>query len=237
MRTSWRMRPAQGHVRSWLRRTRTPWGFRPCNRRSGATSARSLIYSATVDVGRTRWSSTTDRVSAPGENERQQHEPPTSIDRQHLVEVRAGEHQGLARGRTVAGRSVLGEPQLPTGVVLVEVHREPEPTVGGRGAEVVAVRFEVATVLRGVATDLEPLEPTGPEREGFRELGEDSAADVLGQRPQQLLVGDGVVATALAPHVRRLCPFALDDGFRPRLDRASGRPPIDQFLTEVLRER
>jgi hypothetical protein len=111
------------------------------------------------------------------EQERHQDEAPPGGHIQDLVKVRAAEHQRSASGRPVPLGPVLGEAQLTALVAIVEVEGEREPTVRGRGAEVVAVSAEQPTVGRLVAGNLEALEAARPVRERLRQLGQDPTTD------------------------------------------------------------
>src|ERR671910_3662367 len=91
------------------------------------------------------------------EQERQQHQAPPGGHLEDLVQVRAAEQQPSAGSRPVQLGPVLGEAQLTALVAVIEVEGEREPTVRGRGAEVVAVSAEEPAVGRLVASELEAL--------------------------------------------------------------------------------
>jgi hypothetical protein len=76
------------------------------------------------------------------EQERQQHKAPPGGHIEDLVQVRAAEHQPGAGSRPVQFGPVLGKAQLTALVAIVEVEGQREPTVRGRGAEVVTVGAE-----------------------------------------------------------------------------------------------
>src|SRR5512133_2822994 len=104
------------------------------------------------------------------EQERQQHEAPPGGHLEDLVQLRAAKQQRSASSRPVQLGPVLGEAQLTALVAVVEVEGEPEPTVRGRGAEVVAVGAEEPSVGRLVAGDLEALKAARPVRERLPQL-------------------------------------------------------------------
>src|SRR5215216_7709035 len=131
------------------------------------------------------------------EQERQQHQAPPRGHLQDLVQVRAAEQQRSTGSRPVQLGPVLGEAQLTALIAVVKVEGEREPTVRGRGAEVVAVGTEEPTVGRLVAGDLEALEAARPVGERLRQLGQDPTTDRGGQLAAALRVLHDVVAAAL----------------------------------------
>src|SRR5919108_4611639 len=139
-----------------------------------------------------------------GEQERQQDEAPPGSHVQDLVQVRAAEQQRSAWGRPVELGPVLGEAQLTALVAIVEVEGEREPTVRGRGAEVVAVGAEEPTVGRLVAGNLEALEAARVVRERLGQLGHDPTTDRGGQLAAALRIAHDVVAAALQLHAALL---------------------------------
>src|SRR5215218_6685484 len=111
------------------------------------------------------------------EQERQQHEAPPGGHLQDLVQVRAAEQQRSPGSRPVPLRPVLGEAQLTAPIAVVEVESQREPTVRGRGAEVVAVGAEEPAVGRLVAGNLEALEAARAVRERLPQLRQDPTTD------------------------------------------------------------
>src|SRR5215211_178189 len=151
------------------------------------------------------------------EQERQQHEAPPGGHIEDLVQVRAAEQQRGAGSRPVQLGPVLGEAQLTALVAIVEVEGQREPTVRGRGAEVVAVGAEEAAVGRLVAGDLEALEAAGAVRERLRQLGHDPTTDRGGQLAAALRVPHDVVAAALQLRAALLGAPTARGGLHPGL--------------------
>src|SRR4029434_3292795 len=131
------------------------------------------------------------------EQERQQDKAPPGGHLEDLVQVRAAEQQRRAGSRPVQLRPVLGEAQLTALIGVVEVEGEREPTVRGRGAEVVAVGAEEPAVGRLVAGNLEALEAARPVRERLEQLGQDPTTDRGGQLAAALGVLHDMVVAAL----------------------------------------
>src|SRR5512132_1576548 len=131
------------------------------------------------------------------EQERQQHEAPPGGHLEDLVQLRAAKQQRSASSRPVQLGPVLGEAQLTALIAIIEVQGEPEPTVRGRGAEVVAVGAKEPSVGRLVAGDLEALQAARPVRERLPQLRHDPTTDPGGQLAAAPRVLHDVVAAAL----------------------------------------